>query len=268
MGRLDGRVAAVTGGASGIGEAIVRLFAEEGARVGFADLDGDRGDAVEEEVRARGGEALFVPTRVERESEAAGFIERTAAHFGRLDILVNNAGMRLYQDVTQASEASWDQIWGVNVKGYAFCAKAAILLMRRQGAGSVVNVASNSAFIASANAALYDTTKAAVTGLTRAMARDHAEQGIRVNALCPGPTLTPFHQRRAAAAGMALEAFAEEVGQPTMLKRPAAPREIAACALFLASEEASYVTGSCLVADGGESTSGSNRPMQAASDGA
>jgi len=262
MGRLDGRVAAVTGGAAGIGEAIVKLFAEEGASVGFADIDGGCGATVAQEAGA-----LFVPTRVEREAEAAAFIERTAAHFGRLDILVNNAGIRLYQDVTQASEESWDQIWGVNVKGYAFCAKAAIPLMRHQSAGSIVNIASNSAFIASANAAQYDTTKAAVTGLTRAMARDHADQGIRVNALCPGPTLTPFHKRRAQAAGMALEAFAEEVGRPTMLKRPAEPREIAACALFLASDDASYITGSCLVADGGESASGSNRPIKPGSDG-
>ena len=262
MGRLNGRVAAVTGGAAGIGEAIVRLFAEEGASVGIADLDDDRGATIAQEIGA-----IFVPTRVEREFEAATFIEHTAAHFGRLDILVNNAGIRLYQDITQASEESWDQIWGVNVKGYAFCAKAAIPLMQCQGAGSIVNVASNSAFIASSNAAQYDTTKAAVTGLTRAMARDHANHGIRVNALCPGPTLTPFHERRAQAAGMALEAFAAEVGQYTMLKRPAEPREIAACALFLASDDASYITGSCLVADGGESASGSNRPMKPESDG-
>ncbi|MED5462435.1 MAG: SDR family oxidoreductase, partial [Pseudomonadota bacterium] len=174
MGRLNGRVAAVTGGAAGIGEAIVRLFADEGAAVGFADLDSGRGATLAQEA-----DALFVPTWVEREAEAATFIERTAEHFGRLDILVNNAGIRLYQDVTQASEESWDQIWGVNVKGYAFCAKAAIPLMRHQGAGSIVNIASNSAFSASANAAQYDTTNAAVTGLTRAMARDHADQGIR-----------------------------------------------------------------------------------------
>ncbi len=258
MGRLDGKVAAITGGASGIGEATVRLFVEEGARVGFADRDGARGREIAEKIRACGGDVLFVEARMERETEAAAFIRRTAEQFGQLDILVNNAAIRLYQRVTEASEESWDTILGVNVKGYAFCAKAAVALLRRTGNGSIVNIASNSAFIASDSAVQYDTTKAAVTGLTRAMARDHADDGIRVNALCPGPTLTRFHERRAAAAGKT-KAFKEEFGRSTMLKRAAVPREIAACVLFLASDDASYVTGTCLFVDGGETSMGSNR---------
>ena len=165
----------------------------------FADRDGPRGACIAGEIEAGGGEALFVEARMDREAEAAAFIRRAADHFGRLDILVNNAAIRLYNTVTGASEESWDTIWAVNVKGYAFCAKAAIPFLRESGKGSIVNIASNSAAIASRNAVQYDTTKAAVTGLTRAMALDHAEEGIRVNALCPGPTFTPFHQRRAAA---------------------------------------------------------------------
>jgi NAD(P)-dependent dehydrogenase (short-subunit alcohol dehydrogenase family) len=262
MGRLDGKVAAVTGGAAGIGEAIVRLFLKEGARVAFADRDGARGSDVAQQIKASGGEVLFVEARMERESEAMAFIRQTVEHFGQLDILVNNAAIRLYHRVTEASEESWDTIWGVNVKGYAFCAKAAIPVLRRTGNGSIVNVASNSAVIASYNAVQYDTTKAAVTGLTRAMARDHAEDGIRVNALCPGPTFTPFHAQRAAAAGKTLKEFREEFGRSTMLKRPATPPEIAACVLFLASDEASYVTGTCLFADGGETSMGSNRALR------
>ena len=262
MGRLDGKVAAVTGGASGIGEATVRLFVAEGARVVFADRDGATGSDLARQIRADGGEVLFVEARMERQVEAQAFIDRTVERFGRLDILVNNAAIRLYHTVVDASEESWDTIWGVNVKGYAFCARAAIPVMRRSGKGSIVNIASNSAFIASYRAVQYDTTKAAVTGLTRAMARDHAEDGIRVNALCPGPTLTPFQRRRAAEAGKTLEEFKEEFGRPTMLKRPAEPREIAACALFLASDEASFVTGACLFADGGESATGSNRALK------
>jgi len=266
MGRLDGKVAAVTGGASGIGEATVRRFVKERARVGFADRDGARGASVAKQIEASGGQVLFVETHTQHEAEAADFIRRTVEHFGRLDILVNNAAIRLYQDVTEASEESWDAIWGVNVKGYAFCAKAAIPAMRRTGNGSIVNIASNSAVIASANAVQYDTTKAAVTGLTRAMARDHAADGIRVNALCPGPTFTPFHEQRASAAGKTPEEFKEEVGRATMLQRAASPLVFAACVLLLASDDASFVTGTCLLADGGETSMGSNRPMKPVDD--
>ena len=260
MGRLDGKVATVTGGASGIGEATVRRFVDEGARVAFADRDRPRGACIAAGIEAAGGEALFVEARMDREAEAAAFIRRAVDHFGQLDILVNNAAIRLYNSVTEASEESWDAIWAVNVKGYAFCAKAAIPFLRQSGKGSIVNIASNSAVIASRNAVQYDTTKAAVTGLTRAMALDHAEEGIRVNALCPGPTFTPFHQRRAAAAGQT-ESFKEEFGRSTMLRRAARPEEIAACVLFLASDDASFVTGTCLFADGGETSMGSNRAL-------
>ena len=262
MGRLAGKVAAVTGGASGIGEATVRRFVEEGARVAFADRDGSRGAGIAAQIEAAGGDVLFAEARMDRESEATDFIRRAAEHFGRLDILVNNAAIRLYNSVTEASEESWDAIWAVNVKGYAFCARAAIPYLRKSGKGSIVNIASNSAVIASRNAVQYDTTKAAVTGLTRAMAFDHAEEGIRVNALCPGPTYTPFHEKRAAAAGKTPGSFKEEFGQSTMLRRAALPEEIAACVLFLASDDASFVTGTCLFADGGESSKGSNRAMK------
>jgi len=264
MGRLDGKVAAVTGGASGIGEATVRRFVAEGALVGFADRDGERGRAVADEIATSGGQVLFAEARTDREAEAADFIRRTVERFGRLDILVNNAAIRQYHTVVDASPESWETILGVNVKGYAFCAKAAIPAMRRAGGGAIVNVASNSAFIASTNAVEYDTTKAAVTGLTRAMACDHASEGIRVNALCPGPTFTPFHAQRAAAAGKTAEAFKQETGAATMLGRSAEPSEIAACVLFLASDDASFVTGSCLFADGGETAMGSNRVMKGA----
>jgi len=252
MGRLSGKVAAVTGGASGIGEATTRLFAEEGAQVAVADLDLDRGRAVVDEIRGKGGGALFVETHTEREAEAVRFIQRARDEFGRLDVLVNNAGMRLYQTVVDASEQSWDAILGVNLKGYAFCAKAAIPLMRATGGGSIVNVASVRAVVAGGNMAQYDTSKAAVTGLTRGLALDHARDGIRVNAVCPGPIFTRFHERRAAAAGKTFEEFKAEFGRGTMLQRPGIPREVAACILFLASNEASYVTGTCLFVDGGQ----------------
>jgi len=253
VGRLDGKVAAITGGASGIGEATARLFAAEGARLAIADMDTERGRLVADEIKAAGGEVIFIEAHMEREADAINFIRRAVEQFGRLDILVNNAGMRLYQTVVEASEESWDAILGVNLKGYAFCAKAAIPEMRRTGGGSIVNVASVRAVVAGGNMVQYDATKAAVAGLTRGMALDHAGEGIRVNAVCPGPILTRFHERRAAAAGKSLEAFTQEFGQGTMLKRPGTPREVANCILFLASNESSFVTGTCLFVDGGQS---------------
>ncbi len=252
MGRLSGKVAAITGGASGIGEATARLFAEEGAQVAIADLDADRGRRITDEIRATGTGAVFVETHTEREAEATAFIRRARGEFGRLDVLVNNAGMRLYQTVVDASEESWDAILGVNLKGYAFCARAAIPEMIRTAGGSIVNVASIRAVVAGRKMVQYDTTKAAVVGLTRAMALDHAAEGIRVNAVCPGPIFTPFHERRAIAAGKTLEEFKAEFGSGTMLNRPGTPREVAACIRFLASDEASYVTGACLFVDGGQ----------------
>jgi len=252
MGRLRGKVAGITGGASGIGEATARRFAEEGAHVAIADIDAERGRVIADEIRAKGARAIFVETHTEREDECVRFIRRAHDELGRLDVLVNNAGMRLYQTVVEASADSWDAILAVNVKGYAFCAKAAIPLMRRTGGGSIVNVASIRAVVAGGNMVQYDTTKAAVAGLTRAMALDHAGEGIRVNAVCPGPIFTRFHERRAAAAGKTLEAFAAEFGRGTMLGRAGTPAEVAATILFLASDDASYVTGTSLFVDGGQ----------------
>lgn len=253
MRRLDGKVAVVTGGAAGIGEATVRLMVEEGARVAFADRDVARGTTVAEEINAEGGDVLFVEAQTQREADAKAFIERTVDHFGRLDVLVNNAAIRLFQKVTEASEESWDTILGVNVKGYAFCAKFAIPFLSQAGKGSIVNIASHNAVVAGINTPQYDTTKAAVAGLTRALARAHAADSIRVNAVCPGPTFTQFHRQRADKAGKDYEEFQKEFSQFTLLRRPAEPHEIAACIVFLASDDASFVTGSCLFADGGES---------------
>src|SRR5438309_374004 len=190
MERLSGKIAAVTGGASGIGEATVRRFVAEGAKVAFADRDVERGRRVAAELEAGGGKALFVEAHMEQEAEAAAFIQHTVEHFGQLNILVNNAGIRLYQTVVEASAESWDTILGVNLKGYAFCAKAAIPAMRQAAPGSIVNVASVRSVTSIGKTTQYDTTKAAVAGLTRGMAADHAADGIRVNAVCPGPIYT------------------------------------------------------------------------------
>jgi NAD(P)-dependent dehydrogenase (short-subunit alcohol dehydrogenase family) len=251
MGRLEGKVAAITGGASGIGEATARRFAAEGAAVALADIDAERGRTVAREIEGAGGRALFVETHAGREADAVRFVRAARERWGRLDALVNNAGMRLYQTVVDASDESWDEILNVNLKSYAFCAKGAIPAMRQAGGGSIVNVASIRSVVAGGNMVQYDTTKAAVAGLTRAMALDHAADGIRVNAVCPGPIFTRFHERRAEAAGRTHEDFRAEFGRGTMLGRAGTPAEVAACILFLASDDASYVTGASLYVDGG-----------------
>jgi len=248
MERLNGKVAAVTGGASGIGEATVRRFVAEGAKVAFADRDVERGKSIAAEI---GANALFVEAHVEVEAETAAFVRQAADRFGRLDILVNNAGIRKYHTVVDASAESWDEILGVNLKGYAFCAKAAIPLMRQGGGGNIVNVASVRSVTSVGKTTQYDTTKAAIAGLTRGMAVDHAPDGIRVNAVCPGPIFTPFHERRTRELGRTLEQYREDAAKSTILKRPGTPEEVAACILFLASDDASFVTGTLLFVDGG-----------------
>ena len=237
----------MTGGASGIGEATVRRFIEEGARVAFADRDADRGNRVASELEAQGAVAHFVEADMGKEADATGFVEAAVARFGRLDVLVNNAGIRKYQPVTEASKESWDEMLS-----YAICARTAIPVMAAGGGGAIVNVASIRSLIAGSECVQYDTTKAAVLGLTRSMARDHAAQGVRVNAVGPGPIFTPFHARRAETLGQTQESYIEEFGAETMMKRPGTAREIANGIAFLASDEASYITGTCLFIDGGQ----------------
>jgi 2-hydroxycyclohexanecarboxyl-CoA dehydrogenase len=251
MGRLDGKVAAVTGGASGIGEATVRRFVAEGASVAFCDRDGERGQRVAAELETAGAKVAFTQADVGSEAACLAFVDGAAQKFGRLDILINNAGIRKYEKVEEASAASWNEILNVNLMSYVFCAKAAVPLMRRNKSGAIVNVASVRSVVAGGGNLQYDTTKAAVAGLTRALAADHSPEGIRVNAVGPGPIFTPFHQRRIAAAGETVEQYNAKAAQGTMLKRPGRAEEVAAAILFLASDDASYVTGALLFVDGG-----------------
>jgi meso-butanediol dehydrogenase / (S,S)-butanediol dehydrogenase / diacetyl reductase len=251
MGKMDGMVAAVTGGASGIGEATVRRFITEGAEVAFADRDAERAHRVAAEIAADGGKVHFVEADVGHESACLAFIQKAVERFGQLNVLVNNAGIRLYQTVVDATAESWDEILSVNLKSYAYCAKGAIPAMRQVGGGSIVNVASVRSIVVGGNTIQYDTAKHAVAGLTRGLAMDHGAEGIRVNAVCPGPIFTPFDARRLQNTGKTVAQYNEDAASRTMLKRPGTAEEVAACILFLASNDASYVTGSLLFVDGG-----------------
>ena len=246
-----GKVVAVTGGAGGIGGASVRAFAQRGAKVGFTDWDDGRGKALETELHAAGFDVLFVCADVSQEAACADFIARTVTQFGRLDVLVNNAAVRNYERVTEASEASWDRVLGINLKGYVFCAKVAIPAMAQTGGGSIVNLASIRSLIAGSATIQYDTTKAAILGLTRSMARDHEDEGIRVNAVGPGPIYTDFHAGRADSMGQSPAEYQSQFGADTLLRRPGQPEEIAHAIVFLASDDASFITGTCLYVDGG-----------------
>ena len=254
MGRMDGKVVAITGGAGGIGAATVKRFLEEGAQVAFCDMNSEKGIAFEKELGT--DDALFTSADISQEADAARFIGESVSRFGHLDVLVNNAAVRNYVDVTEASEESWDHVLGVNLKGGAFCAKAAIPAMKKGGGGVVVNIASVRAMVAGEKCLQYDTTKAAILGMTRSIARDHAADNIRVMAVAPGPIFTDFHEKRAEEFGQTHDEYKKGFGLGTMLGRPAAPVEVANVILFVASDEASFMTGTCVFVDGGETALG------------
>src|SRR5205823_701478 len=191
------------------------------------------------ELGTAGAKVAFTHADVGTEAACLSFVNGAAEKFGRLDILINNAGIRKYEKVDEASAASWNEILSVNLMSYVFCAKAAVPLMRRNKGGAIVNVASVRSVVAGGGNLQYDTTKAAVAGLTRALAADHSPEGIRVNAVGPGPIFTPFHQRRIAASGETVEQYNAKAAQGTMLTRPGRAEEAASRALCGHSHRAS-----------------------------
>lgn len=253
-GRVAGKVALVTGGGGGIGAATARLFFEEGAAVAVVDVDADQAERAASEIDPSGERVLPLGARLDDESAAAGAVARTVERFGRLDVLANVAGVRVWGPVTEADADSWDFVLRGNLLQVAHCSKYAVPEMINTGGGSIVNVSSANAIEGRGGMAQYDATKAGVLALTRSMAHDHADAGIRVNAVCPGPTLTDFHvRRRVEATGESPEAARAQLaaGTPTLLRRQADPQEIGYAIVFLGSDEASYVTGATFMVDGG-----------------
>ena len=249
--RLAGKVSLVTGAGSGIGRAIAEVFAREGAAVVVADIDEAGGRATVESVRAAGGRAEFVRTDVAREAECVAAVAAAVARFGGLNLLVNNAAAFIYGSVEATTYEQWHRVWDVNVVGQAQCVKASLPALRKAGGGSIVNIASQSSFIAQANYVPYNSSKAGILQLTRCLAMDLAVDKIRVNAVSPGTIRTPAVDACIRTIGMTLEEGYERFGNDAVLKRLGEPIEIAHAVLFLASDEASYVTGANLVVDGG-----------------
>jgi 2-hydroxycyclohexanecarboxyl-CoA dehydrogenase len=251
--RLANRVAIITGGAGGIGAATGLLFCEEGARVMLVDSDAEAMNAALARIRGAVPAALVegVTVDVGREEAADAAVSAARKAFGAIDVLVNLAGIRSYEPLAQASRETWERMLAVNLLSYAAFIRAAIGDLRACGRGSIVNISSTHAVNPRAGMGQYDVTKAGIVSLTRTLAFEEAKHGIRVNAVCPGATLTPFHLRRAAAAGRTQSDLEQDATRECLLGRWANPREVAWPILWLASEEASYVTGSVLMVDGG-----------------
>ncbi len=254
--RLAGKVAIVTGGGGGIGEATARLYWHEGASVAIVDLDGDAATAAVHGIDPSGERLLAIQADLTSESEAERAVTETVAQFGKLDVLANIAAVRVRGPVTEATVESWKFVIDVNLLAVAYGCKYAIPVMAANGGGSIVTISSANATVGRPSMGQYDATKNAVLALTRSMACDHADQGIRVNAVSPGPTLTNFHIRnrvkRTGETAEEAEAAMRAAGAPhTLLKRQAEPREMAYAMLFLACDESSYVTGANFAIDGG-----------------
>ncbi|MBW7884746.1 MAG: glucose 1-dehydrogenase [Caldilineaceae bacterium] len=245
--RLQGKTAIVTGGASGIGKATAELFAREGAAVVVADLDETNGRAVVKAITDAGGQAIFAKVNVADPAHVQAMVESALATFDGVDILFNNAAILIFGSILDTDLGEWRRVLDINLTGVYLCSRAVIPHMKTRGGGAIINMSSSTgAHDGNANAAAYVTSKGGVTLLTRCMAIDHAADNIRVNAIAPGPTDTPMLRRIMSPAE--IDAFAASF--PT--RRLGRVEEIAAVALFLASDEASFVTGSIVAADGGQ----------------
>lgn len=250
--RLANKVAIITGAASGMGQVAAEIFAREGARVVIADVARGAGEAAAEQICSAGGQAIFVQTNVAREGEVKHLVDTAIETFGQIDVLYNNAGIMPDDDgsVVDLSEATWDRIMDVNLKSTFLCSKYALPHMVRQGRGSIINIASFVAFLGcSVPQDAYTASKGGLLALTKSFAVQYGRQGIRCNAICPGPIETP----------MLRTLWVSEEARDLRLNRIplgrfGAPEDIVYLALYLASDESTWTTGAWLTVDGGISS--------------
>jgi NAD(P)-dependent dehydrogenase (short-subunit alcohol dehydrogenase family) len=250
MGRVQDKVCIVTGAGSGIGKATAIRLAEEGGKVLCVDLNLESAQATTQEILETYGVALAIKADVGDVEQSNTFVARAVETWGRIDVLVNNAGVNLPGVFHEVSDATINKTLDVNVKGPMFASRAAIPHMLKQGSGSIVNISSVNGLVSEPFLAVYSASKGAVVMLTRGIALDYAARGIRCNCICPGWVDTPINYAHADMMG-GLEKIYANIGQFQPIGRPGEPREIAHLALFLASDEASFITGSVISADGG-----------------
>jgi NAD(P)-dependent dehydrogenase (short-subunit alcohol dehydrogenase family) len=247
---LHGKVALVTGGASGIGRAVALAFASAGAMVAVADIDLAGGERLVREIKGFGGEARYFPCDVAQSEQCARTVNETLHSFGSLHTLVNAAGVIVRATVVETEEADWDRTLDINLKGTFLMCKYALPIMIEGGGGAIVNIASGWGLVGGRRSAAYCASKGGVVLLSKAMALDHAQENVRVNCLCPGDVNTPMLESEARQLGIAYEKFLIDAADRP-LGRIGTPQEVAQAVLFLASEAASFITGAALVVDGG-----------------
>ena len=248
---MKDRVAIVTGGGNGIGRAIALRFAAEGASVTVAELEEEGGRDTVKSITDSGGRAIFHQTDTADSESVRAMVEATVEKCGTVNVLVNNAAAFVFGRVEEVTQSDWDRVFGVNVIGYANTVRECLPRFRENGSGVVVNIASISSFIAQPEFIPYNASKGAVAQLTRCLAMDLAKDNVRVNAICPGAIRTRATDEHIASLGLDPEAAYAEFGGDALMNRMGKPEEIAAGALFLASDESSFMTGAHIVIDGG-----------------
>jgi NAD(P)-dependent dehydrogenase (short-subunit alcohol dehydrogenase family) len=247
MGRLDGKVALISGGARGQGATEAQLFAREGARIVFGDILDEAGRQVEAAIRAAGGEATYVHLDVTSEDHWRAAVDTAVQHYGQLNVLVNNAGILLRKTIEEMTVEEWDRIMAINLKGVFLGTKQAIPVMRRAGGGSIINISSTAGLVGSpGETSAYTASKGGVRLFTKATAIQHAKDKIRCNSVHPGPVATEMIRDTLESPDL----WAQRLRRLPM-GRAANPEDVAYGVLYLASDESSYVTGSELVIDGG-----------------